>query len=34
LRHVHETCEQPCSDLQDEQRIDPRWAELSKIKNT
>ena len=34
LRHVHETCEQPCSDLHDEQRIDPRWAELSKIKNT
>ena len=34
LRHVHETCEQLCSDLHDEQQIDPRWAELSKIKNT
>lgn len=31
LRHVHEACEQTCSDSPEEERIDPRWAELKKI---
>jgi uncharacterized metal-binding protein YceD (DUF177 family) len=34
LRHVHATCEQFYSDSSEEERIDPRWAELKKAMNS